>query len=263
MSAGLGNYQSKVRQLGVSMVETLFVIPVVLVFILGIVEFSYAYRAKSTLNHVAAAVARSGSLNNVCKPAMDDQLRLSMVPLFIDADRSALKLSVNALTPALINRINIATHVDIISPTKNIFEAFKKDLMLGAGQIGECRDQKLKPMKLNTIIPNDNLRFRSSVPKIVDGRQVSIQDANLLKIKVRYCHELVTPVLDYAIVMAQRLIPDSIFGAERRVFLTACAKGGGGMSPLAPFKRRFIVLTADAIVHMQTPVMGDYLSNKP
>ncbi|WP_416397623.1 TadE/TadG family type IV pilus assembly protein [Allohahella sp. A8] len=241
------------------MVETLFVLPVLLVFILGIIEFSYAYRAKSTLNHAAMAVARTGSITNACKPAMDRQIILSMVPLFMDADRSPLQLSVNALTPDLVNRINIATQLDIISPTLKIFDAFKQDLMLSAGQIGDCGDKSLKPMKLNTVIPNDNLRFRTSATKVIDGRHVSIQDANLLKIKLRYCHELVTPVLDRAIELAQRLIPDSFFGAERRVFLTACTNGGGTMNPAAPFQRRFVVLTADAIVHMQTPVMGRFL----
>ncbi|WP_344807500.1 TadE family protein [Allohahella marinimesophila] len=241
------------------MVETLFVLPVLLVFILGIVEFSYAYRAKSVLNHAAEMVARTGSLTNACKPAMDRQIIISMAPLFMDANRSAWEIGLNSLSSHMLDRIDIATQLDIVSPTPDMFNAFKQDLMLGAGQIGDCGDKSLRPMKLNLVIPNDNLRFRSSAPKMIDGRRVSIQDANLLKIRLRYCHELVTPVLDHAIDMAQRLIPDSIFGAERRVFLTACANGGGTMSDLVPFKRRFVALTADAIVHMQTPVMGRFL----
>jgi hypothetical protein len=204
-------------------------------------------------------VARTGSLTNVCKPAMDRQIIRSLAPLYMDADRSALQIGLNTLKSEMAEDIDIATQLDIVSPTPAIFDAFKQETMLGKGQIGDCGDTSLRPMQLNTVMPNDNLRFRASATREVDGRAINIQDANLLKVRLRHCHELVSPVLDYIIVAAQSLIPDSLFGAEKRVFLTACANGGGTMNPLSPFKRRFIVLTADAMARMQTPVMGRYL----
>ena len=66
----------------------------------------------------------------------------------------------------------LTAKVEIISPTKAAFDALQQD----------------------NRIPNDNLMYRSG-----DGDGMSIQDANLLKIRVTYCVRLIVPVVNRVI----------------------------------------------------------------
>jgi hypothetical protein len=64
-----------------------------------------------------------------------------------------------------------------------------------------------RPSTDGTSIPNDALEFRSSAPGRRSGR--SIQQANLLRVRVRYCHALVVPLIDRILpALLQRLDSD-------------------------------------------------------
>jgi len=53
------------------MVEFLIVLPVMLLLVMGILQFAFIYQAKITLNYAAFQTARAGSLNNASMSAME------------------------------------------------------------------------------------------------------------------------------------------------------------------------------------------------
>ena len=56
--------QGKRRQRGVSMTETMIALPVLILFVMCVVQFGLIYRARLTLEYAAHEAARAGSLNN-------------------------------------------------------------------------------------------------------------------------------------------------------------------------------------------------------
>ncbi|MBK8971098.1 MAG: pilus assembly protein [Hahellaceae bacterium] len=241
------------NQAGQSVVETLLAAPFVLFLIFGIIEFALIYRAKVTLNHATEMTARAGALNHGCKSAMYDQFARSMTPLLMTGDRSTQRyLTVQTYKDTFFD---IYTHIKTLHPTRAVFDAFAEPIPLTAGQIRPCAQEgsrgRLHPYQLNQVIPNDNLSFRDSRNKTInDGQayQLNLQDANLLKIRIRYCHKLSVPLLDHLIVAVQHWIVSN----DKQAFLDYCIRGNGAQG-IPVVDEKLLVLTAHATTRMQTP----------
>lgn len=239
---------------GTSMLEFLIVLPVFILLLFGILEFSLIYRAKFTLNNAAQQVARAGSLNNACMSAMDDQIVRSLKPLFI---KESSNLASDLLTKSFkASTIKFYSDVDIISPTPGIFNAFRERIPIYPSQISNCAEKSygIKPFKKFEIIPNDNLQHRSNRPKSIringSNQKINIQDANLLKIQVRYCHRLYFPIIDLILDSIQS---STFLSIEETIFYNNCINGKGD-DFLNPKNARFVILSAHAIARMQTPI---------
>ncbi len=161
-------------QRGQAMVEYLIILPALLMLVLGAIQFALIYQAKFTLNYATFMAARQGALKNAKLTPIKDGLAGGMTPLFMrTTDTPFLDDLAKARVIAMIEVFNpLTTKVEIISPTKAAFDALKQ----------------------GTEIPNDNLMYRST-----SGDGMSIQDANLLKIRVTYCVRLIVPFADRAI----------------------------------------------------------------
>jgi Flp pilus assembly protein TadG len=119
-----------------------------------------------------------------------------------------------------------------------------------------------------TIIPNDNLMYRDS--KVIGGgaSDQSIQDANLLKIHVGYCYELIIPFVNRMIWAMQaygpgaapesekkfgrywadpNATPPGFFGPPTTDFAKSCIEGNRS--------RPSIVLYSQGIMRMQSPAI--------
>ena len=68
---------------GQSLTEFLVLMPIFFLLLFGILEFTYIYRAKTTLNTATFEAARAGSLNNAQLDPMREALRKGMVPLYL------------------------------------------------------------------------------------------------------------------------------------------------------------------------------------
>jgi hypothetical protein len=99
------------------------------------------------------------------------------------------------------------------------------------------------------LIPNDHLKYRSS--KVKGSSKLSLQDANLLKLRVTYCHPMIVPMISTAI---QKLMgvpgpdPDPLDGWQVPTlgsFHENCYTEGR------------MPIVAQAIVRMQTPMKDD------
>jgi len=167
------------HQRGQSMTEYLIILPSLLLLVLGVIQFALIYQAKASLNYATFMGARQGALNNAKMASIIGGVVGGMTPFFMRT--SSAPFLDDMAKARMIAAIEIANpntaKVEIISPTKAAFAAFSE-------------------LSTTGDIPNDNLMFREkSVLK--DG--MSIQDANLLKIRVTYCVKLMVPFVDRVI----------------------------------------------------------------
>lgn len=162
----------RAKQRGQAIVEYIILFPVMVMLVLGAVQFALIYQAKSTLDYATFMAARQGALKNAKKLYIKDGLAEGMTPLFANGSDMVGMLRGRAV--AMIEAFNpLATEVDILNPTKAAYSA----------------------NAVNGEMPNDNLMYRPTAEK---GGE-SIQDANVLTIKVRYCVPLIVPLVNKVI----------------------------------------------------------------
>lgn len=222
---------------GASMVEFIIVLPILLLLCLGILQFGLLYQAKSTLDYAALQAARAGALNNGKSAAMKSGLARGLTPLY--ARTASLAGQQQALLASNLDLMKPGSYqIDVINPTSAAMQDF--------GRTGEYADANVQQ------IPNDTLMFRNTTPGSSSG--LTIQDANLLKIRVTYCYEMYVPFANRTIFSLMNKIND--------IYST----GSPGMEiPLAPNACYMlstaegtwrIPLESEAIVRMQTPFQG-------
>jgi len=240
-------------QRGASTVEFIIVGAMFFALLGGLFEMAYVYRTKITLNRVAMEAARSGALNNALKDRMNDAVARGMTPLYMAADPSSA-----GLASALVKSKLIATTLSgfnrlvvVISPTRQVYELFKTEQIVATSLDDGTPHRQY-------VIPNDNLNLRARTLKAFtangDSAQINLQDANLLKIRVWWCHMLVVPGLDRVIhgVLTTGGIPTST--EQLACDAVAAVQGRGG--------RYAIPVSASAVIRMQSPIVY-YNNNLP
>ncbi len=206
------------HQRGQSLIETCVVITVFGTLLLGIFQAILFYRAKTVVDYAALQAARSGATNFAEKDAMKVGLARGLMPLY--ASESGNAGLADAYAKALIAVHNpLSTHIDIISPTRAVFDEFKTAQFDGSEGI-----------------PNDSLAFRPDTP---GASGLSVQDANILKIRVVYGYKMIVPVVDKIVV-----------GIFRKAFYK-----GLSVQEVAMLESGRLPIVAQAIVRMQTPIL--------
>jgi type II secretory pathway pseudopilin PulG len=209
------------RQRGQSLVEAIVVIPVFGAVILGIFQAVLFYRAKAVVDYAALQAARSGATHFAQMSAMDTGLVRGLMPLY--THKSTRAGAIKGYAKALVDVHTGGAKIEIISPTKAVFDQWKEPQYDGVEGI-----------------PNDSLPFRGSKTKA----GVTVQDANVLKIRVTYKYPLIVPFID-------RLIGTKDLARSA----ATCLQGGCHSVYSMP-------IVAQAIVHMQTPIRDkDILPN--
>lgn len=206
------------RQRGQSVVETCVVMVVFGTFLLGIFQMILFYRAKSLVDYAALEAARNGATHGVEMDAMRVGLARGLMPLYsTEAGNAAVlgayaKAYADALDP-------LAAQIQVISPTKAAFA-----------------DWKVRQFDGVDAIPNDSLPYRSTS---TGGRSgLTVQDANVLKIRVVYGYKMIVPVIDKIILGVYRLAFYQGMSAQEVAMLES------GRLPIA----------TQAMVRMQTPI---------
>jgi hypothetical protein len=210
------------RQRGQAMTEFIIVVPVLILLIFGTVQIGFIWSAKTTLNYATFQAARLGALNHADYSGIRRGLVRGLSPLFTHrADVEAIKAAQGRAAIEVDNHVRVVR----ICPTLAQFSP---------GGFGRHDDDLGE-----WTIPNDNLMFRDPT-KQVDG--ASIQDANLLKIRVLYCHRLEVPMVNRMIGALSALSHGGDYEA-------ICGVRAGG--------RRGFILFADAMVRMQSAARID------
>lgn len=173
------------RPRGQAMVEFLIVFPVLLLLLLGTFQFALIYQAKITLNYAAFEAARAGSVNNARSTPMLEAFARGMAPIHTHQPGLPASFGLGAapdyrglLWGRARLRDQIAAglvQITVVNPSAASFAEHGIDVA------GERR------------IPNDNLMYRDGRHDNKPLSQQSIQDANLLKIHVGYCLNMVVP----------------------------------------------------------------------
>ncbi|MGO3128032.1 MAG: TadE/TadG family type IV pilus assembly protein [Luteimonas sp.] len=221
----------RLPQSGQSLPEFLVAIPLFLFLLLLIFQLVLVYRAKTTLDYAALEAARAGAVSGVDMSEMNGALAKGLAPLY------ATDPGVSGLASALL-RANVDmllnARIEIISPTQEAWDAYNEPQYNG-----------------QRALPNDNLAFR---PAEVRGGGVSVQDANILKIKVDYDFPLIVPFVDRVLRGDSRFIKSDGLFDPANVDMKYAWLGG---------TRHFrIPLQSQAIVRMQSPIYNrDALSN--
>ena len=179
--------QRRIRrsQVGAAITEFLIVGPVAIFFTFLIIQSGMLYMAKLTLNNATFMAARDGATKNVSYNN-DNPIRLSLAKGLIPFYQNSLNTDDSKrLGDALIKATvdvqatghvpGMGAHIEVLSPSADAFKAYG------------ITDGK------TTYIPNDNLEFRTATP--MNGANLSIQDANILRIKVTYAYPLKVPLM--------------------------------------------------------------------
>lgn len=223
------------RLAGQATVEFLYVIPILLILMLGSLQFIFIYEAKQTLNYATFVATRSGALNQGDMGAIQDGLTSGLAPLFVHAETQQALKDARKLAKTELGDNKLAL-ITIVNPSASVASGF------------------------GGIIPNDNLMYRPQ-DEYVGG--VNVQDANLLKVRVTYCVRLVVPLVNrmiYAFTVAPPSVPEEIDSSYAGGKIAAPSmlkvKSGSGNGlcyvPDNTYPYR-IPVTAEAVVRMQTP----------
>jgi len=241
------------------MTEYVIVFPVMIVLIFGTLQFALLWQTKTQLNYAAFESARSGSLNNAMRWALNAGLVRGLAPLHTHRNsRKWLRWARSKVWDEINTGL---VEIQIINPTE---EAFSRH--------GYWEDTDDGPIQ---VIPNDNLMYRDSTP--LGTPKQSIQDANLLKIRVLYCTEMHVPFVNRMINSLLRLGAATPGAAPSGTVATgqfsAWTSEGvpGYVAPAGSFEatclarhttdgdpwRRYIPIVSQAIIRMQSRPIFD------
>jgi hypothetical protein len=188
---------------GQSMSEFIIVLPVVLLLTLGAIQFGLLYHAKATLNLAAFEAARAGAINQGKEDAMKLGLANGLRPLFTyNTDHGQVIAGFNTAK----QEVNDYAKIEVVSPDADALRHW------------------------NGRIPNDNLIYARDVTPT----GLTLQDANLLKIKVTYCYPMQIALLRNTIIALLR------------------SGGGGDAFTNTCYDKYRLPIVAQGIVRMQT-----------
>jgi Flp pilus assembly protein TadG len=219
------------RQTGATLVEFVIISPIALLVVMALIQLGLLFSAKQLLNEATFIAARAGSVENAQTEAMTDALVKAMIPFYQDTTitdsttrvQTAFTLASSDL--AVPGNLNLT----VLNPTAAVFDDFG-----------------LPDASNHTYIPNDSLQYRSYT---VHGKStgLSIQDANVLKIRVTYAYQLKVPLMVY-VFRSLCLIADD-------TGVNAFGRGGGLVSSDCAqyYENGRAPLVAYATVQMQTP----------
>lgn len=220
------------RESGQSLPEFLIVVPVFLFLLLLIFQLVLIYRAKTTLDYATLEAARMGAMRNADPEEMRKGLARGLTPLYAnEAGAAGVAAGYGRARADLI----LNSQVEVVSPTAAMWDTYSERQYNG-----------------RRALPNDSLAFR---PTTVQGAEVNVQDANLLKVRVRYHYPLVVPFVDLVLRGRSDYVPSSGLFDPSNVDMRPPWMGG-------PINSRHyrITLESHAIVRMQTPIYErDYL----
>jgi hypothetical protein len=226
------------RQRGQAIAEYIYVFPILIMLILGAIQFGFIYQTKATLNYATFAATRQGALNNGSMSAIVDGLTSGMMPLFAHSSSTGgsrnLELLKNAWTLANAQVTDPKlTLITIVNPTSSALSAYQGSSESGAE------------------IPNDNLMYRDTN---IAGGGMNLQDANLLKVRVTYCYRMAVPILNkliYNLVIDPPATPT--VGTTAADMLASEGAGSTTKRCTGIDDEYRIPITSEAVVRMQTP----------
>ncbi|WP_332878235.1 TadE family protein [Massilia sp. S19_KUP03_FR1] len=227
------------RGRGQSTTEFLIIFPLLIMLVFGIIQFALIYQARATLNHAALLAARAGALNNGDAGKMRTALASGLAPLF--ATEPSMPGYVKAVAKANFETVAAANMVklDVLNPTRAALSDFGRPRLDGLG---------------GNELPSDTLSYRTTTPG--SSSRISVQDANILHVRVSYCLRLIVPVMDRVISAGVDALSPTSSALSANGMSDPFGTGGINVSvncinPL--FRGPRIIIRSEAMVRMQSP----------
>jgi len=171
---------------GAAMIETIIAFPVLMMLGLGILHVGLIFQAKTNLEYAALMAARYAASTEGGFNVLD------LEDIIWHRMRASRYHPDDAITPKDRNNITI----EVLGPSTEMFDDFGVNTSLD-GTDDEC------PM-VDCIIPNDNLINRSTTSGSASG--VSIQDANILRLKITYGLDTKVPFMRPFFINSSKLL---------------------------------------------------------
>lgn len=217
-----------------AMIEFLIIIPVLVLLIFGAVQAALIYSTKTGLNYATFQAARIGAMNNAQYDDMRRGLLRGMYPMFSQIEDPERRMEITA------EEIDNYVLITRINPDSAAFSAWA---VRHADPLGNGEDQ--------LAIPNDNLMYRP-----MQQSPVSIQDANLLKIRVQYCARLIVPIVDRLLSSGSRFVHQGTDGRESASFRDISRTTSSNYGDVCRDRKGFVV-SAETTLRMQSPAVDD------
>lgn len=224
------------RLQGQAATELLVVLPVLVLLLFGTIQLGLMYQGRATLNHATMLAARAGALHNGDQGAMRNALARGLTPLF--ASEASATGYAEALGKAMLETAAASnmTRIEILNPTSAALADFGRARLDGE----EGRE-----------LPNDTLHYRTTAPG--GSSNLSIQDANLLHVRVTYCYRLIVPVIDRMLHAAVNAVTTPTTGSGmRNPFGIGAAPGLGAPCSNPAMRGPRIEIRSEAILRMQS-----------
>lgn len=250
---------------GISAIETLVALPVLLLVGGGALQFALVFQARHALNHAVNEAARAGTVAHADPEAIDAGLARGLMPWLFGADDLAawhenLARSRRHVDEArALGRLRLA----VLSPTQASFDDWSEPARDAVGELIDGVRQ----------IPNDDLVHRvrralpaSGVAGTRRGEAVgassgqTLADANLLRLRLDYAVPLSVPVVGRLIAWGLRTWNGCAAPSARRLGLVDLGTSVAGAAPridtcamLGPDSRPRLPTTVSATLRMQSP----------
>ncbi len=223
---------------GQSMTEFLVILPVMLLLIFGAIQFALIFHAKITLNYAAFEAVRYGSLGNGKFEEILEGFARGLAPLYsyFESDENVRKKRKANVAEDQIQAFQMARN--------RIYDEFQQKLVR-IERLGPT-DSAFLDFAPDHEIPNDNLMYRSSA--VQGNSNSSLQDANLLHLRITYWYPLSVPFVN-------TLIFNTFICCKAPLVADSFCKWSEDPVCQDKDQEPVIPLTATAVMRMQTPLV--------
>lgn len=197
-------------QRGSAMIEFVVVGPLITLLGTTILQYALMFNAKNMVNHASFMAAREGAVANANLTAVQQAYARALIPLY-GGGRSGTEIA------AALARANgdaaVNARVELMNPTQESFADYGNQPAMMAKYGGR------------RAIPNGNLGFKFATVEPNSGQ--SIQDANLIKLRITHGYELKVPLASTVMQFMLRWNDDradpfvSALYAQRRIPLVS------------------------------------------
>lgn len=171
------------KQHGAGMVEFIVIGPVLTMLGLSVLQYGMMFFAKNQVNHASFMAARAGAMMNANIEAIENAYVIALIPMY-GGGTTAEELAVahdRARTDLTGGSNGRMMTIEMLNPTRESFEDWNDPGLqqtLGNGR---------------RVIPNSELATRDPA-RIGTSSGQSIQDANLIKLRITHAYEPKVPL---------------------------------------------------------------------
>lgn len=165
---------SRHQQRGAAMVEFVAVGPAITILGMAVLQYSLMFFAKNQINHAAFMAARAGSVAHATIDSIEAAYIRALIPLYGGGENSQELMASHAKVVADMRPDTL--RVEVLNPTQESFDDFAKDPNLNA-------------LFNSRAIPNTAIAFRPDLDQVGPTSGQTLQDANLLKVRITHGYE--------------------------------------------------------------------------